>query len=52
MKNLRFKLLIWLLKHYAREVDQFDHFKISDGKYDWFISIEMEVPHPSIYREL
>jgi len=52
MKNLEFRLLIWLLKRYTREVDQFDHIKINNGFNDWYIEIIMETPYPKSYREI
>jgi hypothetical protein len=52
VENLQFRFLIWLLKRYTREVDQFDHMKINNGHNDWYIEITLEPEYPQAYREI
>lgn len=52
MKNLQFRLLIWLLKQYTKEIDQHDLFKLNNGSNDWYIAITMDTEYPKAYREV
>lgn len=51
-KNLEFRLLIWLLKRYTREVDQFDHIKIDNDDNEWFIEFTLQPEYPGVYRRI
>lgn len=55
MRNLEFRLFIWLLKRYCSQIDQHDAIKFTVKGYNFYVSFGMQSDPPgyeSAYREI